>query len=155
MITTIQFTQEQARTLTGLSTETLRHWRKVVPYLQAKSGKSARFAFSDLIALAIGRELIAHFGVHIASIGGGMDALFRALADTRAALREGSVAILSPTEASIHCLEELPTVPLAAPMLVVPCDPLIHRMRQHMMPVVQRNDQPTLPFPPLVIRSGR
>ena len=29
--TAIQFTQDQMRTLTGVSTETVRHWRKAVP----------------------------------------------------------------------------------------------------------------------------
>jgi hypothetical protein len=52
-VSTIQFTQEQARTLTDVSVETIRHWRKVVPSLANKPGKSARFTFSDVVGLAV------------------------------------------------------------------------------------------------------
>ena len=78
-VSAIQFTQEQVRTLTGASVETVRHWRKAVPYLAEKSGKAARFSFSDVVALAITHELVRTFGVQIASVGIGIDSLFRLL----------------------------------------------------------------------------
>lgn len=57
-ITTIQFTQDQMRTVTGVSIETVRHWRKIVPYLATKAGKAARFSFADLLGLAVTNELV-------------------------------------------------------------------------------------------------
>ena len=51
-ITAIHFTQDQMRTLTGVSVETVRHWRKTIPYLATKTGKAARFSFAELLGLA-------------------------------------------------------------------------------------------------------
>ena len=89
--TGIQFTQEQARTLAGVSTEAIRHWRKSVPYLSGRSGKAARFAFTDVVALAVTREIVDTFGVHISSLSGGVDALFRLLSNAGPASLNGSI----------------------------------------------------------------
>ena len=92
-VSAIQFTQEQVRTLTGASVETVRHWRKAVPYLAEKSGKAARFAFSDVVALAITHELVRTFGVQIASVGIGIDSLFRLLSQTNHQSLDGRCSI--------------------------------------------------------------
>lgn len=82
---TIQFTQEQARDVAQVSPGDMRAWRKAVPDLAGKSGKSARFTFADLVGLAITGDLTDGFGVRIGDIGDGVDTLFRALAEARPA----------------------------------------------------------------------
>ncbi|MBG4609424.1 hypothetical protein I5F76_19495, partial [Pseudomonas aeruginosa] len=39
------------------------------------------------------------------------------------------------------------------PTLVIPLDPLIMRLQQHMLPIVPTPSQAALPFPPEAIRS--
>src|SRR5262245_31196159 len=87
-VTAIQFTQEQARTLTGVSVEAIRHWRKAVPYLANKPGKSARFTFADVVGLAVTQE-VTNFGVRITCVGDGIDALFQLLAQSSGVLEDG------------------------------------------------------------------
>jgi hypothetical protein len=152
-ISAIQFTQEQARTLTGVTPETIRHWRKAVPYLSAKPGKSARFTFADLVGLAITRELVASFGVHITNVGAGVDALFRTLADARPSTFEGAYAFVEADKASLHHADEFALLRFTGPSLIVPCDPLISRMRDHMLPVASAPKQAALPFPPHMVRG--
>lgn len=155
-VTAIQYTQDQMRTLTGVSAETVRHWRKTVPYLASKTGKAARFTFADLLGLAVTNELVSSLGVHIAtvSVGVGVDALFRLLSTSGALALNGSVAFVTPTLANLCDIGPEGVGPAPAqPTLVIPLDPLIMRLQQHMLPIVPTPSQAALPFPPEAIRS--
>jgi hypothetical protein len=154
-VTTLQFTQEQARLLTGVSSETIRHWRRVLPYLAGKPGKAARFTFADVVGLAATCELVERFGVRIASIKVGVNNLFERLADTRPTMLEDSVAVLEPAEARLFPIEELHRHRLDGAAWVVPLEPLISRLRRNMLPTAVGEEQRALPFLPKVVRSGR
>ena len=153
-ITAIQYTQDQMRTLTGVSVETVRHWRKTVPYLASKTGKAARFTFADLLGLAVTNELVSSLGVHIATVSAGVDALFRLLADSSTMTLNGAVVFVTPTSATMRDLgpEGLGPVP-TQPTVTIPLDPLITRLQQHMLPIMPASRQASLPFPPEAIRS--
>jgi hypothetical protein len=152
---TIHFTQEQARTLTGVSPETMRHWRKVVPHLGGKLGKSARFSFTDIISLLVVHELVAKFGIHIANIGEGVDALFRRLSEVRPSTLEDTVAVVTAVDTSLILTSEFVGRGMLGPSMAVPLAPLIERMRRQMMPITPMVEQATLPFPPRVMRVRR
>lgn len=152
---TIQFTQEQARDIAQVSPGDVRAWRKAVPYLAAKPGKSARFTFADLVGLAIIGELTDGFGVRISDIGNGVDALFRALADARPAHLEGLVALVQRTTASLILAGDLTARLVAEPMFVVPCDQFLLEIGARMMPLVPGSGQVALPFPPQILKAGR
>lgn len=152
-ITTIHFTQEQARTLTGVSVETIRHWRKAIPYLASKPGKSARFTFADVVGLAVTQE-ITNFGVRIANVSSGVEVLFRLLSETSLGVLEESMALVTSTAASIVRSDTVGTR-LDCLGLVVPLQPLITRVREHMLPVMPASEQASLPFPPQIARSGK
>lgn len=153
-VTAIQFTQDQMRTLTGVSAERIRHWRKAIPYLASKTGKAARFSFPDLLGLAVTHQLVSVLGVHIATVSAGVDALFRLLANDNAITLNGAVVLVTPVTASLcdttlNSIEPLPT----EPTLVIPLDPLIVQLQQQMLPVMPPPPQKALPFPPEVVRS--
>lgn len=148
-IATIQFTQDQARTLTGVSAETMRHWRKTIPYLCTKSGKVARFSFTDLMGLAVTQELVNSFGVHIAVLRNGVDALFRLLAASRPASLEGAIVLVTATDAVIYEPESgRGFQALGQIALMVPLTPLITKMQRHVLPMAPVSVQATLLFPP-------
>lgn len=151
---TIQFTQEQTRTLTRVSSETMRHWRKMVPHLAAKQGKSARFSFADIICLMVAHELISTFGVHIACIGKGVDVLFQRLSETRPATLEDTIAVVTSEDTSLVSSGDLIARRLIGPVMAVPLAPLIERLRRGMMPIAPPAEQTTLPFPPRAVRVG-
>jgi hypothetical protein len=153
-ITAIQYTQDQMRTLTGVSVETVRHWRKTVPYLASKTGKAARFSFADLLGLAVTNELVSSLGVHIGSLSAGVDALFKLLADASAPALNGAIFFVTSTTASLHESGSWHGAnALTQPTLVIPLDPLIARLQQHMLPVMPTPAQAALPFPPEAVRS--
>jgi hypothetical protein len=154
-VTAIQFTQDQMRTLTGVSAETVRHWRKTIPYLATKTGKAARFSFADLLGLAVAHELVNSLGVHIGTVSVGVDALFRLLSNSTAPILEGGVALITPTAASLPESANWSIGAAAEPTLAIAIalDPLISRLQQNVLPVAPFPSQATLPFPPEAVRS--
>lgn len=151
--TVIQFTQDQMRSLTGVSAETVRHWRKTIPYLATKTGKAARFSFADLLGLAVTHELVNSLGVHIGTVSGSVDALFRLLEESAAPFLEGDIVIITPTTASVRDSGSWSIDPSASPTLAIPLNPLISRLQQHVLPVAPSHSQASLPFPPEAVRS--
>jgi hypothetical protein len=152
-VATIQFTQDQARTLTGVSVESVRHWRKTIPYLSIKAGKAARFTFSEVIGLSITHELVNSFGIHIANMSQGIDCLFRLLASASPTSLEHSLILITRTEALLF--EETPTQRHlhVAPALIFPLDPLLAKIQSHMLPATTSPSQVALPFPPEAVRT--
>lgn len=153
-VVAIQFTQDQARTLTGVSVEAVRHWRKTIPYLSSKTGKAARFTFAELLGLAVIHELVNSFGVHIATLSTGVDALFRLLAASGPASLERAVVFITATEADLYERgdEDLGHMP-TKPAFTVPLAPLMTSIQRHMLPAMPVSSQTALPFPPEVVRS--
>lgn len=151
----IQFTQEQARDVAQVSPGDVRAWRKAVPYLAGKSGKSARFTFADLVGLAITGELTDGFGVRISDIGDGVDALFRALAEARPAHLEGLAALVQRNTARLIPAGDLTARLVTEPLLIVPCDPFLLEIGARMMPLVPGSGQVALPFAPQIMKAGR
>ena len=151
----IQFTQEQARDLARVSPGELRAWRKVVRYLAAKPGKAARFTFTDILGLAITRRITGDFHVRISDIGDSMDALFRALSETRPSDLEDSVALIDVQTACLVPGTDLGTKPLKDATFVVPCAQLIHDLSQRVMPLAPASLQGALPFAPQMVKTGR
>src|ERR1035437_393926 len=119
VIASIQFTQDQVRTLTGVSVETVRHWRKVVAYLSTKTGKAARYSFTDVVGLAVTFEIVNSLGVHIGTVSAGVDALFRLLGQIGPASIDSAIILVTPTDA-ILCEDDGPGLSLFAPAVVVP-----------------------------------
>lgn len=152
---TIQFTQEQARDLADASPGDVRVWRSNVPYLAAKPGKAARFTFADLVGLAITADLTGTFHVRISDIGPGVDALFRALAEARPPHLEGLIALIDTASAHLFPAADLGARQVTGPTFVVPCDPVLARIGERMMPSAPGSGQATLPFPPQMLKAGR
>ncbi|WP_341678592.1 hypothetical protein [Comamonas thiooxydans] len=151
--TVIQFTQDQMRSLTGVSAETMRHWRKTIPYLATKTGKAARFSFADLLGLAVTHELVNSLGIHIGTVSSGVDALFRLLEKSAAPVLEGSIAIITPVTASVRDSGSWGIDPSASSILAIPLNPLISRLQQHVVPIAPTPSQASLPFPPEAVGS--
>lgn len=155
VLTTIQFTQEQARDITEVSPGCLRAWRKTVRYLSDKPGKAARFTFADLVGLAITSKLTNGFGVRISDIGSSVDRLFRELAEARPAHLEGLVALIAPASAHLLSVGDFSAQRIREPTLVVPCDPIVNQIGARMMPATPALGQSALPFPPQIIKAGK
>jgi len=153
-VVTIQFTQEQTRTLTGVSIETIRHWRKTIPYLASKSGKSSRFTFADVVALSVTNTLVSSLGVQIAALSGGVDAVFRMLATMGPTSLDDNIVLVTATDASLYKpgVDQMGML-LSAPALMVPLAPLVANIQRQVLPISPISHQLELPFPPIIIKG--
>jgi hypothetical protein len=153
-VATIQFTQEQARTLTGVSIETVRHWRKTVPYLASKRGKASRFTFADLVGLAVTNTLVSSLGIHIGTLSGGVDALFRMLATMGPTSLNEGIVLVTATNASLYEPgTDRMNLLSSAPALMIPLAPLVANLQRQVLPIAPISPQIELPFPPEAIRG--
>ena len=155
VLRTIQFTQEQVRDLAQVSPGDVRQWRKSVAYLAAKPGKAARFAYSDLVGLALTREFTGTLGVRISEVGEGIDTLFRALLEARPPHLEGLVALVERATARLIPAVDLKPQLVYGPVIVAPCDPILAEIGARMLPASLATSQTALPFPPQAVRKGR
>ena len=61
----VQFTLRQMRETVGLSLETYRHWKHVLPPLATKGGRTPCFKFGELMAASIIHRLTETAGVRV------------------------------------------------------------------------------------------
>jgi hypothetical protein len=148
----MDFTPEQARTLAGVSRETLRHWRRAVPYLSGKAGKAARFTLTDVVGLAVIQEVVEKLGIQIASVGHSVDVMFGLLANATADSLDSCTVTLAAEQARLHDQQEETRGIVTQPSIVVPLAPLIARIQQNLFPIATRVRQRDLRFPPEAVR---
>lgn len=150
-MTTVQFTQVQARKILNLSEETMRHWRKALPPL-AQRPRRTPLSHGDLVALAAIRQLVHGYAMNVSALVPVAEAIFTscnskpwpALASCRLQI-EGSRADLKP-------LKSTPTLKARA-VILIPLAPLIDELGQGLLGVEQ--DQSELRFPPTLQSGGR
>jgi hypothetical protein len=148
----VDFTQDQARSLAGVPVETLRHWRKAIPYLSSKVGKATRFSFSEVVALAVTRELVETFGVHIATLSAAVDAMFSLVTETTPARLESATIAFSAHEARWYDTASQGANLLKQSVIVVPLTPIVSTLQRRILPFAETSRQEALRFPPESVR---
>jgi hypothetical protein len=148
----MDFTQDQARNLVGVSVETLRHWRKTIPYLSLRTGKAARFSFSDVVGLAVTKELVYTFGIHIVTFRTAVDKMFPLFAVAIPAILDNATVIFSAKEARLFDTRAQAAGLPAQSALVVPLAPIVLSIRRQIFPLAAAPQQSALRFPPESVR---
>lgn len=149
----IQFTQEQVRALTGASVETIRHWRRTIPYLTEKTGKAARFGFSDVVSMTIAHGLTRDFGVQITSVSKGIDSLFRLLSTAGYPSLEDGIVLVTPHDATFCDGGETVGHAIHRTGWAIPLRPIVVHIRGVIVPTTTLDSEQRLPFPPGIVRS--
>jgi len=148
----MDFTQEQARNLVGVSVETLRHWRKTIPYLSLRTGKAARFSFTDVVGLAVAKELVNTFGIHIVTLSMAVDRMFPLFAETIPAVLDNATVIFSSKEAKLFDARAQTAGLPTQSAVVIPLAPIVSGIRRQIFPLPAPSQQSALRFPPESVR---
>lgn len=155
-VQSIRFTQMQARGIANLTPETLRHWRRVIPFLAVKNGKTARFTLGELVAVALTRRIVDDYGLSVAQLSVGLDEMMRLLSEMRPSAVATAVIALRPDGAWLYSPGAAAALHIHEPMLLLPCSPVVADIQARLLPGVPVA-QPPLPFQPREVarKSGR
>ena len=64
----MRFNTTQMQQLTKVNREQLRHWRKVLPPLEGRDGRSDTYSFSEVVALAVLEALVNELRVSVSHL---------------------------------------------------------------------------------------
>lgn len=149
----IRFTQEQARVLSSVTPEAWRHWRGVIDYLASKRGKAARFSLGDVVALSVTQEAVQGFGISVSRMSAGLDHLFRQFEAIRPSALANSVALIMPSRTVLTSADDS-VMAVGQSAVAVACSPIVDRLSAETFQIVADESQPSLPFPPTVMRGA-
>lgn len=121
----MKYTPAQYRDALGISQETLRHWRKVLPIFQNRAGYAPVFSISDLIIGAIIKHLKEKLGINVAHFAPFSMALAETLNGTSWARMQKSSLALNIDERSCVLLSDTSSTTCDTLQIYVPLKPLL------------------------------
>lgn len=151
----MQYTPQQAMSAVGISQQTLRYWRKVLPPLGDRDGYKACFSLADLLALKVFFVLINEAGIAVGAVAKIAQAIFDACA-IHAPLSIGpdTTLVICPRTGSVRRSFKLEQHALGELEIVVP----LSRCVEELFDALQDSSAQTLQVPlplPLAAVNGR
>lgn len=148
----MEYTLSQFRDLVGLSLETHRHWKRVLPPVRRKTGRSPCFTVGDLIAGLVVRRLAEDAGVRVGSVVDFADELFQ-LCNLPWASLEGATICLDLRQRTCTLLKGRSANLMAELVLVCRLDPILAEVRASLLKDQTGTAQAALPFGPVGVRA--
>ena len=150
----MKYTPAQFRDTVGITQETLRHWRRVLPAFQGHVGYKPTFTVNDLIVGAIIKQLTAELGVPVSNL----ENLSSAVAQTceKAAWVALSSNVLVLDIESQTCTLHMSVTPAeyCGLTVVIPLQPILHGISTTLT-ATSGEAQHSIPFPPVEILATR
>ncbi|MEM6474602.1 MAG: hypothetical protein AAF687_00395 [Pseudomonadota bacterium] len=115
----LKFNTRQAQQLTGIRREQLRHWRKVLPPLIGRDGRSDLYEFSEVIGLAVIESIVGQMGIAVSRLEACAQDIFAIIAEGLESSSlppvlhlsdDGSVSVDAPTTGIAYCVINVPRV---------------------------------------------
>lgn len=150
----MKFTQLQVREIIGLSQETLRYWRRILPPLQGRKGKSARFTAGDILALLIINEVVDSFGVNIAVIASISSQLFEQCQGVRWHQFRDRFLAIDARAANVSPMSKSGIIlPSDGPLLILDIEKYLGMLRDSL--TSDELTQTAFPFGPMAVPKRR
>jgi hypothetical protein len=64
----MRFNTAQVQELSGVRREQLRHWKKVLPPLLGRDGRSEQYSFAEVLAIAVVSSLVDDLGISVSRL---------------------------------------------------------------------------------------
>lgn len=151
----VEYTLAQFRDTVGLSLETHRHWKRVLPPLARRKGRSPCFSVGDLIAASVINRLTESVGVRVGHLGDIADALFTLCNVSPWATLVGSTLVVDLRQRTCEIVPSglNPTVGDLA--VLCRMDPILDELRAALLKDQPGPAQSSLRFPPVRIATDR
>lgn len=150
----MKLTPAQFRDAIGITQETLRHWRKVLPIFQGRAGYAPVFTTGDLVAGAIIKTLKDTCGISIAKFADQSISIGKICNETPWATLSNAVLVLSLSDSTCAIVASKAGLQADQLSLTVPLGPVMDHLTQAML---QSSDQTQHPiyFPPTEIGARK
>ena len=151
---TVRYTPGQLRDAVGISQETYRHWKKALPPLRGGAGHGPRYTVGDLLAVVVVKILANDFAIRVGAISIIAGALFKTCnAVPWPALERGKL-VVNLTDGGLQFIHDAESTAFRTPVLVIPLESSILRIRAALLTELDRDPQRSLPFPPTPTTPG-
>lgn len=149
----MRYTQGQVRDLLQIPVETFRTWRDVIPALAAHRGHGPTFLPGDIVALAVMTEVIRVFGVRVGTMREQIGDVFDSCTSLSWLALEPCIAVLESAAGRLVLASDLERSLLDGGAFVVPCRPIVNRLRSQLLDAQPETVQGHLHFPPQAVAS--
>lgn len=150
----MKLTPAQFRDAVGISQETFRHWREVLPIFQGRTGYVPVFTTGDLVAGAVIKTLKDACGISISKFASQSVAIGKICNDTPwATLSKGSL-VLSLSDQSCSLVASVSGLPSNQLSVTVPLGPITDHLTHIMLQGSDRTQHPIY-FPPTEVGGKR
>ena len=150
----MQFQQAQLRHTVGISIETFRHWKRVLPPF-SRFERAAKYTLSDLLAAAIFHRLTAECGVRAGALSVIAEAVVAICATHTWARLEGGALIINIAQAKCHLVSRNVVASTDGISVICPLAPIIGSLREALTRTRPAEAQDALAFPPTVVSEMR
>lgn len=147
----MRYTQSQVRDLVDLSVDAFRTWRELIPALAAHKGHGPTFTPGDVVVLSIIAELVRDYGVRVGLLARRLDQLFDSCRGQSWVALEHCVVLVSHDAVRLVDASSQRIAGDDTTRFVVPCAPIVARLRAKLVASEIEQPQGYLQFPPTAV----
>jgi DNA-binding transcriptional MerR regulator len=125
----VKFTPSQTSSLTGVSPETLRYWKKHLLPIQHKRGQSPSYTRAELLSLIVVRMLVREFKMDISDLAAHSEELFRICSQVRWTPKGARLMTVEPT-GRLQALESVSQLDFTSPVIVFPLNVAMSELQE-------------------------
>lgn len=146
----MRFTPSQAVSLAGISSETLRYWKKFLPSLSGRRGHAPCYTRAEVVGLIVIRQLVRTFKMDVSALESQSEKLFSLCAAQWALPKRRLLRVTCTGEVTAH--ESLSATDFSEAAIVFPLDTAIEELERRLN---EQESQPQLELglPPVPIKT--
>ncbi len=150
----MQYTVRQIHEIVGLSKETYRHWKKVLPPVAERGGRAPCFTVGDLIAASVLHRLTEIGGVRVGHLSDLAVVVFDLCNATPWAALEGSTLTIDLDRRQCRLEPSLAVTKLSDFVLVCRLGPVLEELRDALLRTQGDSPQSEFRFLPTALRES-
>lgn len=144
----MEFSQTQLRSTLGISVETFRHWKRVLPPFAQRKRYSSRFSIDDLLAAGILRRLTDQCGIRVGLLPEISQAAVEICNANSWVTLEGKTLLVDIQQRTCRIIEATQEPTGQNLVIVCPLSPIIALVRDAMsrtLPLAASQQRPSIP----------
>lgn len=150
----MQFTPGQVKEALGVSEETLRYWRRVLPGFSGRKGYAPCFGFHDVVCLRLVKEICTVLGIQVSKVVPVLPDLRRMVVKALLSSDDPCFLAFDPTNESVTSITPAEFLALAKTVVILPAHTLVDEVQSKLLGL-EEMDQLPLPFPIVAIKRTR